>query len=301
MPDSAMPVVTIVVPCLNRAVYLRATIDSVLAQDYPAIECIVMDGGSSDASLAILESYGGRICWRSEPDRGPFEAITKGWALGTGEFLGWLNADDVLEPGAIAACVEAFRANPAADVVYGGAIGLDERGRERYRFPARPFRLQAAILHCDHVIMQAASLVRRRAVDAAGGLYPSWAHDHELWLRIGLNGGAFQPLAGHFARIRLSNDDAHADPARMVPVRLSMTRRIFASPLLPARLRGREREALSNVYVRAFDLLQLRHPRHWYWGVRCLVGAVAVCPRNTPHVLHEVAVRVRQRLRNGGA
>ena len=89
------PLVSVVIPCLNRADFLIPTLESVLQQDYPNIECIVMDGGSTDGTTDILCRYDGRIEWKSQPDRGPSDAINKGWWLLGGEILAWLNADDV--------------------------------------------------------------------------------------------------------------------------------------------------------------------------------------------------------------
>ena len=91
----ASPLVTVVIPCLNRANYLVSTLESVLQQDYPQIECIVVDGGSTDGTVEILRQYGKRIKWVSEPDKGHADAINKGWWMSKGEILSWLNADDL--------------------------------------------------------------------------------------------------------------------------------------------------------------------------------------------------------------
>ncbi|HEY3248887.1 MAG TPA: glycosyltransferase, partial [bacterium] len=86
---------SVVVPCLNRAGYLAQTIDSILAQDYPHLECVVVDGGSTDGTVDLLRSYGEAVRWVSEPDRGHADAINKGWQMSRGTILAWLNADDV--------------------------------------------------------------------------------------------------------------------------------------------------------------------------------------------------------------
>ena len=97
----ALPRFSIVMPSFNTAEFLRETIDSVLAQDYPDFEYIVTDGGSTDGTLDILKSYGDRIRWVSEPDRGQCDAINKGFAMATGDLHYWANADDPLEPGTL--------------------------------------------------------------------------------------------------------------------------------------------------------------------------------------------------------
>lgn len=124
------PRVSIVTPSFNQAPFLRETIESVLGQDYPAIEYIVMDGGSADGSVAILEEYGVRLAhWESRPDKGQADAVNRGMARATGDILAYLNSDDLLAPGAVSAVVEAFKKHPEAGVVYGATEKIDERGR----------------------------------------------------------------------------------------------------------------------------------------------------------------------------
>src|SRR5579859_3606703 len=115
------PLVTIVTPCLNSARFLEQTIHSVLEQDYPRIEYIVMDGGSTDATLDILRKYESKLRWESQPDSGAADAVNRGFALGAGEILGFLNADDVYHAGAVSAAVRHLRENPEAAAVYGDA------------------------------------------------------------------------------------------------------------------------------------------------------------------------------------
>jgi hypothetical protein len=95
------PRFSIVMPSFNTAEYLRETIDSVIAQDYPDFEFLIVDGGSTDGTLEILRSYGGQIRWISEPDHGQCDALNKGFSMATGELLYWANADDPLELGAL--------------------------------------------------------------------------------------------------------------------------------------------------------------------------------------------------------
>jgi cellulose synthase/poly-beta-1,6-N-acetylglucosamine synthase-like glycosyltransferase len=260
----------------------------------------VVDGASTDGTRAVLDRYGDRVSWISRPDRGPFDAISEGWEMTKGEVVTWLNADDRWEPGAVSAAVRAFLAHPEVAVVYGDARGVDDRGRERYFFPSREFEIERAALDCDHVIMQAASFVRRTAVDAAGGLVPSWTHDHELWLRVSLAGGRFLPVHELMASVRVGPGNQHNNPAVMLPARLAMTRRVFASPDLPASLLGQERRALSNTWLRGIELLQTRVPGHWWWGVRCLAGALVTDPANAAHITRRIARLVRARVHSPG-
>src|ERR1700686_806852 len=106
------PLVTIVTPCWNAAPFLARTVESVLSQDYPHIEYIVMDGGSSDGTVELLEAWKGRLECVSAPDGGAADAINRGFRRSHGAIFAWLNADDTYQPGAIAAAVRALDAAP---------------------------------------------------------------------------------------------------------------------------------------------------------------------------------------------
>ncbi len=125
------PLVSIVTPSLNQAQFLEETIRSVLSQDYPRIEYIICDGGSTDGSVNIIRKYADRLAWWcSEKDQGQSDAINKGWKRATGEIYAYLNSDDTLESGAVRVVVEAFQANPHAGVVHGGWRYIDAYGHE---------------------------------------------------------------------------------------------------------------------------------------------------------------------------
>jgi len=182
--SAELPLVSIVTPSLNQGRYLAATIDSVLAQDYPRIEHVVVDGGSADETLDVLRRYD-HLRWVSEPDRGQAHALNKGFALSRGEILGWLNADDVYLPGAVSAAVETLRSSGCA-LVHGGWCQIDEQGNVLREVAPIPFdyRLQ---LEVRNGVSQPGSLFTRAAFDAVGGIDESYryAMDYELWLKLG--------------------------------------------------------------------------------------------------------------------
>ena len=179
------PLVSIVTPSYNQARYLEQTIRSVLEQDYPRIEYIVIDGASTDGSVEIIEKYADRLAfWVSEKDSGQAEAINKGLARASGEIVAWLNSDDFYFPGAVAAAVKAFEMHPEAGLVYGDTVAVDENG-EFIHFPSYA-QWGLEDLMTFHILGQPAVFMRRDVLLKTGFLDPSFHFllDHHLWLRM---------------------------------------------------------------------------------------------------------------------
>lgn len=288
-PGRELPLVSVVVPSYNRARFLRETIDSVLAQDYPHIECIVADGGSTDGTLAILESYGGLVRWWSEADGGPFNGVNRGWQESRGEILAWLNADDRWAPGAVTAAVRLLLEHPEVGVVYGHCGVIDVDGRFQWLIRAKPWSLERAVMHCDHIIDQPAAFVRRDAVERVGGMRRGWLHDQDLWIRLALSGAVFAAIDRRLADGRVHRGNMGSDARRVIPWKREIIAAAFDSPLLPAKYRARRRRAISNAYVRGFDSLQPGRPAHWLLGLQTLGRAVATDPGNSPRIAFRLA------------
>lgn len=132
------PLVSIITPSYNQAHFLEETIQSVISQDYGNLEYIIVDGGSTDGSVEIIQQYANRIdWWVSEPDRGQTDAINKGFDKANGEILAWLNSDDTYIPGAISEAVAYLTNHPDLGMVYGDTNIINAEGNILGKFPAR--------------------------------------------------------------------------------------------------------------------------------------------------------------------
>lgn len=179
-----LPVVSVVTPSYNSSRFIRETIESVLLQKYPAIEHIVIDGGSTDGTLDILREYS-HLTWISEPDRGQSDALNKGFRQAKGEIIGWLNADDTYEPDAVFTAVNFLLENDHVDLVYSDARVIDEGNRQIGITKSQPFDLNLLLI--SNFINQPTVFVRRYIIERLGGVNEDldFTMDRELWLRLG--------------------------------------------------------------------------------------------------------------------
>jgi glycosyltransferase involved in cell wall biosynthesis len=185
-PHSRHPVISLVTCSFQQGHFLEQAIRSVLGQDYPAIEYIIVDGGSTDGSVEIIRRYQSALAWWvSEPDRGQTDALIKGFGRAGGEICGWLCSDDLLLPGALHAVAAFFSAHPEAMAVYGDALWIDSEGR--ILRPKKEMRFSRFVLVHDHNYIPQPSMFWRRALyEAVSGLDPDFdlAMDADLWERF---------------------------------------------------------------------------------------------------------------------
>jgi len=189
--------ISVITPSLNHARFLPRTLDSVSSQASATehgfeLEHIIVDGGSNDGTVELLQSRGSQVRWISEPDRGQADALNKGLAMATGDVIGWLNSDDTYEPGALAAVAGVMANEPETQWVYGRVRIIDEDDREirrwitRYK-DLRMHRFSYDKLLSENWISQMGVFWRRAAGDEVGPFRTElqYCMDYDFWLRLG--------------------------------------------------------------------------------------------------------------------
>jgi glycosyltransferase involved in cell wall biosynthesis len=195
--------IAVATPSYNQGSFIQRTIESVHSQDVPHLDYLVVDGGSTDESVSILQSYGNRLRWVSEKDRGQTHAINKGIQRTTGDVFGWLNSDDVYYPGALRTVVDYFTAHPECDLVYGNAHHIDEHDNLLEPYPTEPWSLARLLQTC--FLCQPAVFFRRRVIEKHGCLNErlQYCMDYEYWLRLAQRGVNVAHLPEYLAGSRL--------------------------------------------------------------------------------------------------
>jgi glycosyltransferase involved in cell wall biosynthesis len=183
------PLVSVIVPSYNQGRFIRRTLDSILSQDYRPLEIIVVDGASSDDTVAILQEFSTHpeLHWVSERDSGVVEAVNKGFARARGEIAAIQSSDDFYLPGAVSAAVEALLAKPELAFVFGNVAKVDAEGRELSRTQLAPFSLEA-MLSFETWVPQPSTFFRMRFARDLGGWREAapYAADTDLWLRMAM-------------------------------------------------------------------------------------------------------------------
>jgi glycosyltransferase involved in cell wall biosynthesis len=192
MAGSVFPIFSIVTVCLNAAPTVEQTLESVLAQSYPNLEYIVIDGGSTDGTLEILDKYKDRLTRViSEPDKGIYDAFNKGIGLAAGDIVGLLNADDRYAPWALSTVAEAARAHEEYEIFYGKSVVLDaELGRWTVYPLGNPARLPHSMCVSHPAMFVKKSLYERHGFDASYKIAGDW----DFALRLYRAGEGFYPI-----------------------------------------------------------------------------------------------------------
>jgi len=277
------PLVSIITPSYNQGQFIEENILSIAYQDYPYIEHIVIDGGSTDNTVQVLSKYSARVKWISEPDKGFADAVNKGIRMASGEILAIQNADDRYHsPKAVSIAVAAFNNNPSVGVIFGDSAIIDQDGRiiNTGQGAHRGYSF-SALLCSEFIVPQASAFFSRAALEAIGGsldMDVDWCADFDLWVRIGLKYPIIY-IPEVLADYRIHPTQRNADPeyAKRNPThRRLVLDKVFAMPNLPPEIKRLKNRAYAGTYLnQAWRLASFGHLKE---AVSSLAIAVKLYP-----------------------
>jgi glycosyltransferase involved in cell wall biosynthesis len=252
---TTLPKISIVTPTLNQALFIEETIQSVLSQDYPNLEYLIVDGGSTDNTMQVIRKYEAHLSWISEKDNGQTDAINKGLKLVTGDIVAFINSDDCYAPGAFMAVGEFFASHPETNWLTGLCINIDEAGNEIRRLTRlyKNFWLlwnSYTVLKVLNYISQPSTFWKRSTMERIGyfneKLY--YTMDYDYWLRLG---GSYplHVLYRDLARFRIhGNSKSGTTTHRQFDEELKVVEQYYRGlPVFIHRLHGK---LITKVYER---------------------------------------------------
>ncbi|HEX4410969.1 MAG TPA: glycosyltransferase family 2 protein [Xanthobacteraceae bacterium] len=212
--SASLPKISVVTPSFNQGRFIEQTIVSVLDQNYPNLEYVVMDGGSTDNTVDTLREYERYLdFWISAPDNGQAHAINQGFARSSGDILTWLNSDDRYEPGALMEVADMFRSSPGVDVISGRCRLWYGDMRDRLMEPSPLRRLEDFLKintnwRNSRLIVQPEAFFRKQAFVKAGPLREDlhYCFDQNLWMAMAKAGCVFTSVDRHWADLRMHED-----------------------------------------------------------------------------------------------
>ncbi|MFC1593791.1 glycosyltransferase family 2 protein [Candidatus Omnitrophota bacterium] len=263
--DPSWPKISVVTPSLNQAQYLEKTILSVLNQNYPNLEYIIIDGASTDGSVEIIKKYEKYLSyWESNPDRCHTDALNKGFRRCTGEIIGWQNSDDFYLPGAFIRVGSLFAKQPKLDVVFGDKVLVDENDNYLFEFKYVPFSL-GSLVHEGNIIVNESAFWKRSLFDKVGYIDEQWyfSMDYEFFLRLGLAKVNFKHIPEFFGAMHYHSD---TKTSRIWDMKITDDRSILEKYGL------RRNKALSLFYMikRTFGYLLYGDFRYIFIGMKRL-------------------------------
>ena len=274
------PLVSIVTPTYNQAEYLAETIESVLMQDYPNIEYIVLDDGSKDHTRNVLEKYNGRFRWESHENMGQAKTLNKGWKMAKGEVIGYLSSDDILYPGAISKLINILLSDVDISVVYPNCHLINPRSEVIKKNVSRKFDYENLIIKQECYIGPGA-LFWKRVYEKVGGWMPDLklAPDREFWMRVGVYGRFVmieEPLAGY--RMHPNSISYYEKRPEIALEYIKVLDDYFSRENISKDIVLRKNEAYSNALL----IIARSHFRsgNFKGGFKKYKEAIAIYPRN---------------------
>ena len=221
------PKISVITPSYNNAQYLEETMQSILTQDYPYLEYIIIDGGSTDGSVGVIRKYAKHLAhWVSEPDQGQSDALNKGLQFATGEIVAELDTDDLYLPGTLSLVASFFRLHPEVDFVYGDQGTIDDKGNLIFVKKTIPYDHQSQ-LYGGCLIPQPSSFWRKRVFEKVGNFDTTLHYnmDVDFFIRCGIKGVRFGHIPKPLSCFRIHE----ASKTTANPERLIMANRMIAS------------------------------------------------------------------------
>jgi glycosyltransferase involved in cell wall biosynthesis len=250
-----LPLVSVITPTYNQAGYLGETIQSILSQDYPRVEYIVLDDGSTDDTRNVLQKYGSRIIWETHPNMGEHRTVNKGWMMSHGEIIAVINSDDLLLPGAISSAVKFMTQRPEILVAYPDWNLIDTNSSVIRHVQVLEYDYLFMVRHHE-CLTPAWAFMRRDALLLANSRDPSFKYvaDFDYWLRLGLH-GTFARIPETLAAFRVHHGSISvAEQGRaMAKEHILLVRKFYSIPSLPLEIREVRREAFANAHRVAAD------------------------------------------------
>lgn len=292
--------ISLVTPCYNAAPFIAETIESVLAQDIPGLEYFVLDGGSKDGTPEIIRRYEAQLAgWVSEPDSGQTNAINRGLARTTGSVLGFLNADDVLQPGALRAVLDAFDRNPDTELAVGEVEWIDAASRPVGTKHAGSIADLGEALDIYRVwwgqrqFVQPEVFFRRSLWERVGSFDESYhlAFDYDYWVRCFRAGARVAKVPKTLVHFRLHDGQkSSAAEEAANEIRAIVRKTLDTDPPIPRGLRRRIEAQLSYDFYQlgrdswagrprpSFGMALLQHPG-WIFSPEVRARLQAACQR----------------------
>ena len=250
MLDPSRPLVTIITPAHNQAAFIQDTIDSVLGQDYPRLEYIVLDDGSTDETASVVAPQGTRLRFESHKNMGEAKTVNRGLEMASGEIIAVVNADDPLLPGAVSTAVQFLDEHPDVLVAYPDWVRIDSQTRSlgTVEVPKYDYAYMVANHAC---VVGPGAFFRRRAIDLIKGRDPQFrfVSDFDFWLRLGLHGPfARIPKTLAMSREHKGSTTTGARGIRMATEHIRLIKKLFSATNLPADVRRLRRRAMSRAH-----------------------------------------------------
>jgi len=269
--DPAWPRITIVTPSFNQAPFLERAIISIHNQEYPNLEHIIIDGGSTDGSIEILRRFENRFHhWQTGPDGGQSDAINIGASHATGTYMMWINSDDMLLPGALHTMARAFEENPGIDLLFGNQVEIDEGDRVLKRRYTVDFDINDFLYEINIIVLQQSAIWRTDLFKGIGGLkLYRYAMDYDMMYRMYRAGARFHRIS-HFLSAFRVHSGGLTGSGEVARRRGNEIDEVFRDYM------GRDRNLIDRVFMRAFHKTKriLLHPhtllaavehRTWQW------------------------------------